>query len=118
MAKILLVDDDTSMRSMVARALTSDGHIVTEAGDGEAALEVLGKTTDFTVLLTDVQMPGMDGLTLAAKASAAAPALHVIVISALEQDAVRTGKLGPKARWLAKPFTLDQIRAEVRQALA
>jgi DNA-binding response OmpR family regulator len=118
MANILLVDDDTSMRSMVARALTSDGHHVTEASDGDAALDNLARTPGFSLLLTDVQMPGMDGLTLAARACAAAPALRVVVISALEQEAVRTGQLGPKARWLAKPFTLDQIRAEVRAALA
>jgi DNA-binding response OmpR family regulator len=117
MAKILLVDDDTSMRSMVARALTSDGHHVTEACDGESALETLAGSPGFDVLLTDVQMPGIDGLTLASRASAAAPALRVIVMSALEQEAVGGGKLGAKARWLAKPFTLDQIRAEVRMAL-
>jgi CheY-like chemotaxis protein len=118
MAKILLVDDDASMRSLVARALTGDGHQITEASDGEQALEALTKSPDFQVLLTDVQMPGMDGLTLARQASATAPALRVIVISALEQQAVSSDKLGPTARWLAKPFTLDQIRAEVRAALA
>jgi CheY-like chemotaxis protein len=118
MATILLVDDDVNMRSMVARALTGDGHTVTEAGDGDEALAALAKSPGFQVLLTDVQMPGMDGLTLAERASTAAPALRVVVISALEQDAVRAGKLGPKARWLAKPFTLDQIRAEVRAALS
>ena len=118
MANILLVDDDASMRSLVARALTSDGHSVTEAGDGETALDTLDRTPGFSLLLTDVQMPGMDGLTLAARASAAAPSLRIVVISALELEAVRSGKLGPTARWLAKPFTLDQIRAEVRAALA
>jgi DNA-binding response OmpR family regulator len=118
MAKILLVDDDTNMRSMVARALTGDGHHVTEAGDGETALETMAKSPDFHVLVTDVQMPGMDGLTLASRASSASPTLRVIVISALEQQAISGGQLGPKARWLAKPFTLDQIRAEVRAALA
>lgn len=118
MAKILLVDDDASMRSIVARALTSDGHVVTEASDGETALEALAAGSfGFNLLLTDVQMPGMDGLTLAQQATATTAALRVIVISALDQASVGA-KLGPNARWLAKPFTLDQIRAEVRAALA
>jgi DNA-binding response OmpR family regulator len=64
-----------------------------------------------------VQMPGMDGLTLAERAHTSTPSLRIVVISALEQDAVRVGKL-PQARWVAKPFTLEQIRAEVRAALA
>jgi CheY-like chemotaxis protein len=118
MAKILLVDDDANMRAMVARALSSDGHQVTEASDGETALEALEKSQEFHLLLTDVQMPGMDGLTLAGRATANAPALRVIIISALDQQAINAGKLGSKSRWLAKPFTLDQIRAEVRAALA
>jgi two-component system, cell cycle response regulator CpdR len=118
MATILLVDDDVNMRSMVARALTADGHSVTEAGDADGALAALSKSSSFAVLLTDVQMPGMDGLTLAERASAAAPALRIVMISGLAQDAVRVGKLGPNTRWLSKPFTLDQIRAEVRAALA
>ena len=118
MANILLVDDDASMRSMVARALTNDGHHVTEAEDGEMALAALAKSTDVTLLLTDVQMPGMDGLTLATKARAKLPTLRVILISALAQNTVETGNLGPSVRWLAKPFTLDRIRTEVRAALA
>jgi CheY-like chemotaxis protein len=118
MATILVVDDDASMRSMVVRALTSDGHSVTEAGDGEAALEALVKTPGIQLLLTDVQMPGMDGLTLAERASSASPGLRVVVISALAPDAVRAGKLGPTARWVAKPFTLEQIRSEVRAVLS
>jgi CheY-like chemotaxis protein len=117
MATILLVDDDAGMRGLVARALTGDGHTVTEAGDGDEALAALS-ASGFAVLLTDVQMPGMDGVTLAERASQSAPAMRVILISALEQDATKAGKLGPKARWLSKPFTLDQIRAEVRAALA
>jgi CheY-like chemotaxis protein len=117
MATILLVDDDASMRSMVARALASDGHNVTEAGDGEEAIAELGRGAAFELLLTDVQMPGMDGLTLAERAHTSTPSLRIVVISALEQDAVRVGKL-PQARWVAKPFTLEQIRAEVRAALA
>jgi DNA-binding response OmpR family regulator len=119
MAQILLVDDDASMRSMVARALTGDGHAVTEASDGDTALEALAAgAAGFGLLLTDVQMPGMDGLTLARRATAHTPALRVIVISALDQAAVGASVLCPDARWLAKPFTLDQIRAEVRAALA
>jgi CheY-like chemotaxis protein len=117
MADILVVDDDAAMRSMIARALTGDGHAVTEAGDGEAALEVLGKAA-FTLLVTDVQMPGMDGLTLAERAGGMAAGMRVVVISALEADAVRKAKLPARTRWVAKPFTLDQIRAEVRAALA
>jgi CheY-like chemotaxis protein len=117
MADILVVDDDAAVRSTIARALSGDGHTVAEAGDGEAALDAL-RTSAFALLVTDVQMPGMDGLTLAERAGAMAGGLRVVVISALEADAVRKAKLPAGTRWVAKPFTLERIRAEVRAALA
>jgi len=64
MANILAVDDSASMRQMVAFTLKGAGHQVTEAVDGQAALDV-AKNQKFDLVLTDVNMPRMDGITLA-----------------------------------------------------
>ena len=64
MANILAVDDSASMRQMVAFTLKGAGHQVTEAADGQAALD-LAKRQKFDLVLSDVNMPRMDGITLA-----------------------------------------------------
>ena len=63
---ILLVDDDAELRQSLADVLKDAGHSVTEAGDGRAATALLAAQT-FDVVLSDVQLPGVDGLTLAAE---------------------------------------------------
>ena len=68
MAAILLAEDDDSVGAFVTRALTQQGHDVTRAADGLAALHVLAART-FDLLLTDIVMPELDGIALALKAS-------------------------------------------------
>jgi CheY-like chemotaxis protein len=120
MARILLADDDASTRDLVQRALGLDGHEVVVTQDGVDALEqLLSDPARIDLLITDVHMPGLDGISLLEKGLAAAPKLRIVLMSGF------VGELGRAERWrskisaiISKPFTLEQIRSAVKAALA
>lgn len=120
MAKILLADDDAAVRDLVSRALTSEGHSVHVTQDGLEALDYLTanlKAVD--LLVTDVDMPQLDGLSLAEKALGLNPALGIVLMSGFSDQLDRAA--GLKAKRLAsipKPFTLEQIKVMVRSLLS
>lgn len=118
MARILLADDDQGALDFMRRALEIDGHSVTTVGDGNEALGTLG-TVAFDVLVSDVQMPGLDGIALAEKAFALKLGLRVVMISGHAEilETARGLKSGP-VRCLAKPFTIEQLRKEIRELMA
>ncbi len=119
MARILLADDDAAARDLVQRALASDGHNVVATHDGAEALEQLQASGPFDLLISDVQMPGVDGIELIEKAVAAAPKMRVILMSGFAGELDRAKHLRSKiAREISKPFTLEQVRAVVKAALA
>jgi CheY-like chemotaxis protein len=119
MARILLADDDAAARDLVQRALTGAGHSVTCTQDGAEALEQLqGATPAFDLLIADVLMPAVDGIAVAEKATAQQPGLRVILISGFADELDRAHHLkGKIARVVAKPVTLEEIRAAVRAVL-
>ncbi|MEQ1611395.1 MAG: response regulator, partial [Hyphomicrobiaceae bacterium] len=88
--------------------------------DGQEALErATGATPPFDILVTDVQMPALDGISLAEQLLGANPGLRVVLMSGLQSEMVRADRLkSAKTHFLLKPFTLDQLRAVVRTALA
>ena len=120
MARILLADDDEATRDLVKRALETDGHTVSITQDGAEALDTLtSAAATFDVLVSDVHMPGLDGVALAKRAIAAAPQLKLLLMSGFAEEldraqALKFANLGV----IIKPFTLDQIRAAVRALLA
>ena len=119
MARILLSDDQAAARDLVCRALEMDGHSVAITEEGAEALDKVKTGDGFDLLITDVEMPVMDGISLAHEAIAAAPSLRVILISGHQEQLQRAAGLdGRSLRTLTKPFTLEQIRAEVAAALA
>jgi CheY-like chemotaxis protein len=120
MARILLADDDAATRDMVERALATDGHAVTATQDGAEALEKLRDAPNgFDLLITDVQMPGLDGIALAEAGLAASTKLRIVLMSGFADEFGRAEHLKAKiARVLTKPFTLEQIRSAVKAALA
>jgi len=120
MAHILLADDDQATRDLVRRALESDGHRVGLTQDGVEALETLtGAADGFDVLVSDVHMPGLDGIELARRASAAHPGLKLLLMSGFAEELERAQALNsPNLRVIMKPFTLEQVRASVRALLA
>lgn len=118
MARILLADDDRGSLDFVRRALEMDGHVVVATQDGSEALDKLKSDGSFDVLVSDVHMPGLDGITLAKKATLMAPAIRLVLMSGLADVLDQARDLEARgARLLAKPFPIDKIRAEVRAAL-
>ena len=119
MARILLAEDDTATRALLARALTADGHTVTEAEDGQAALQAMaGAPSAVDVLVTDVDMPGLDGIALAQQARGLKSDLKVLLISGFADGlgrAYEVGSLG--VRTLLKPASIEQVRQEIRALL-
>ena len=117
MARILLAEDDDSMRIFLARALRKAGHEVCEMPDGMKALAwVCEHPVD--LLLADVVMPGMDGIELARRASDMWPHLRVIFITGFAAVALRAAETMPRQTTvLAKPFHLRQLVQEVHRFL-
>ena len=117
MAKILLVGDDTSAREMLERTLRGEGYDVTAVGNGGEALEEAEKTV-FDLVVSDVSMPEVDGVTMAETLLKVNPQLPLILMSAIADELARASSLpGQTVRVLSKPVSLDQIRTEVKAAL-
>jgi len=119
MARILLAEDDAATRDLVQRALGLEGHEVVVTQDGAEALEKLQAAPErFDVLVTDVQMPGLDGVALVEKGLAVNPKLRVVLMSGFAGELGRAAHLKAKiSRVITKPFTLEQIRSAVKAAL-
>ena len=82
MTRVLIADDEDSMRSLVARAIAMDGHETVTAQDGAEALEMLTRDEGaFDLLLTDIQMPVMDGIALALTAARDFPELKILLMT-------------------------------------
>ena len=114
---ILLADDDANLRRVTEYQLHDEGFAVSAVADGEQALEALRGGT-FDVLLTDVLMPGIDGIAVVDRARAIAPDVPAIVITAHGDvaTAVRAMQLGA-VDFVEKPFTKERLVLAVRKAL-
>jgi two-component system cell cycle response regulator CpdR len=118
MAHILLAEDDDQMRAFLARGLRRAGHAVDAVGDGDAALR-LADTVSFDLLLTDIVMPGLDGIELARQLGARQPGIRVMFITGFAAVALHDDNLTPnRPRVLAKPFHLRHLIEEVEQLLS
>lgn len=118
MAHILLVEDDESLRKFLALALGRAGHDVVDYGDGQDAWACL-KDVDFDLLLTDIVMPGMDGIELAKRAAEKNSGMKIMFITGFAAVALHPASNAPKqAKVLSKPFHLREIVAEVERMMA
>jgi two-component system cell cycle response regulator CpdR len=119
MAKILIAEDDDTLRDLVVRALNDDGHDLTVATDGVAALEALNRqNSKFDLLLTDVKIPVMDGIALALAAGRDHPEVAIMLMTGFADQRERAHGLDALVHdVIAKPFSIDQIKGAVREAL-
>lgn len=117
MARILVAEDDKSVQSFVSRALVHRGHRVTVVDDGLEALEAL-READFDILVTDIVMPGLDGIGLALKVAQDWPGLPILLITGYSAERQRAHNLEELiCRVVTKPFTLEAICRAVEETL-
>ena len=122
MARILVAEDEPDVKIVVMRALKGAGHAVDGAGDGSAALEALSRARadgrPHDLLLTDILMPVMDGVSLALAASRDAPALRIMLMTGYSDQRERAHGLEAIIHdILLKPFTLDELVLRVASVL-
>jgi two-component system cell cycle sensor histidine kinase/response regulator CckA len=117
---ILLVEDEEGLRALNARGLTSRGYRVLEAGNGVEAIDVLEKSNaQIDLVVSDVVMPEMDGPTLLRELRSRIPGLKIIFVSGYAEDAFQKRLPGDgQFAFLAKPFTLKQLVAAVKETMA
>ncbi len=117
---VLVVDDSVSMRQMVSFTLTGAGFEVVEAGDGKEAVDKLNGGAKPNLVITDLNMPNMDGISLikAIRGMAAhkfTPVLMLTTESA--DDKKKEGQSAGATGWIVKPFNPDQMLATIKKVL-
>src|SRR5207245_4250888 len=115
--RILVVDDEAQLRGLFERILRNEGYEVRCASSGDEALKLL-ETEWFDLVVTDLKMPGMDGMELLAKGKLASPTLPFIVLTAFGKGrsavaAVRGGAYD----YLVKPFGIEELKLVIKKAI-
>lgn len=120
MTRVLIVEDDDSVRAFTARALQADGHVTETAADGDEGLErIKAEAGAFDLVLSDIRMPVMDGIEMAETAARAFPGLRILLMTGYAEQRERAAELGGCVLGVVrKPFSLAEIRMEVARALA
>jgi two-component system, cell cycle response regulator CpdR len=117
-ARILVAEDEVAVSAFISRGLEHHGHAVKTVPDGLAAVAALAAER-FDLLLTDIVMPGLDGIALALKASKDYPAMKILLMTGYSAERQRAHNLAALVhRVLPKPFTLDELVAAVKEELA
>ena len=117
MRKLLIVDDEKSMREFLAIVLRKEGYYVAAAADGEEALRLIEHEI-FDLVMSDVRMPGMDGLSLLKAIKQISPRTVVLMVTAYAStesavDAMRSGAYD----YLTKPFQIDEVKLLIKKSL-
>ena len=118
MARILIAEDDDQMRAFLCGGLRRAGHAVEAAGDGDAAL-AFARGADYDLLLTDIIMPGIDGVELARRVTAQQPGIRIMFITGFAAVAMLEDGIGDRRPpLLTKPFHLRHLIGEIEALLA
>lgn len=115
--RILVVDDELSMREFLAILLEREGYVVDQAESAETALDFL-EADSYDLVISDVQMPGLDGIQLLGKIKESTPETAVLMMTAFStaEQAVEAMKIGAYD-YIAKPFKVEEVKILVRNAL-
>ncbi len=114
---ILVAEDEEAVRAFVERVLANSGYAVLTAADGASALEKAARLPRLDLLFTDVVMPGMSGIHLAAQLAGLRPGLPVIYASGYLDEGILRAAGEEGVPYLPKPFTADELLARVREVL-
>lgn len=119
MARILIIDDVTSIRNIVSSMLQKYGHRVFEASSGEEALNLV-RSKRVHLAITDVNMPGMDGITLIERLKGiehfkSTPV--VVLAKGAKDENIEKAKQAGATDWIAKPFTEESLNSKINQIL-
>jgi len=115
--KILVAEDNPAVREFIVRAIQSDKVTISQVQDGQEALQKLSEE-NFDILITDIVMPNVDGITLSLKAIRQYQDLRIIMISGYVQERMRAHNLDALVhRIIAKPFSLEEICEAVEDVL-
>lgn len=121
--KILIVDDSTTLRASVEFTLSEQGHEVLQAEDGDKGLEMLkgmeGKEDELDMIIADINMPNMDGITMIKEVKKTPfKFIPILVLTTESQESKKMeGKEAGASGWLVKPFKPEQLAAVVSKFL-
>ena len=119
-SRVLLVEDEHSVRLAAAETLRENGYHVVEASTGDEAAILLAGSVAFDLLFTDVRMPGaLDGINVAERAREQQPAIPILVVSGYAPDlAARLDRLAPPPVFLSKPYRANKLLEVLRELVA
>ena len=117
--RVLVVEDDPSVRLLIRDVLEEVGYTAIEASDGSSAVPILASGTAIDLMISDVGLPGMNGRQLAETARAHRPDLPILFVTGYaENAAIRSGFLGTNMSMITKPFSLDDLGQKIDEILA
>jgi CheY-like chemotaxis protein len=112
---VLVVDDEPTVRMLVADTLAEFGYQAIEAGDSASALRVLESDVRIDLLISDIGLPGaMNGKALADLARQSRPKLKVLLITGFAENAIASGGLAPGMHVMSKPFAIDRLALRIK----
>jgi two-component system cell cycle sensor histidine kinase/response regulator CckA len=115
--RVLLVEDEDTVRNVVARLLVKLGYEVSSAEDAEKAIAMFDDGADFDLVVTDIVMPGLSGIEMAEVLKGRFPTLRFLFLSGYTSRELGTTPQAPPEPFLPKPFTMQELAEEVRKAL-
>jgi two-component system chemotaxis response regulator CheY len=118
MARILVVDDSETVRAQLKKDLASKGHEVTEAADGELGLQAYDKSGGVDLIICDVNMPKMDGLTMCSKLATKGNKAPIFMLTTEGSETMKTQakSFGVRA-WIIKPYVAEKLLMAVEKVV-